>query len=62
MAGLGDDVMVGALIDRLVHHCHLVTLRGNSAPELDTSLWATTADITRKSAAGQEWVRASSAP
>ncbi len=26
----GDDVMSTALIDRLVHHCHLVTIRGNS--------------------------------
>ncbi len=26
----GDDVMVGALIDRLVHHCHIVNIRGNS--------------------------------
>jgi IstB-like ATP binding protein len=28
----GDDVMAAALIDRLVHHCHLVTIRGNSYP------------------------------
>lgn len=27
---LGDDVMAGALIDRLVHHCHIVNIRGNS--------------------------------
>jgi hypothetical protein len=27
---LGDDVMAAALIDRLVHHCHLVTIRGDS--------------------------------
>ena len=26
----GDDVMAGALIDRLVHHCHIVNIRGNS--------------------------------
>ena len=26
----GDEVMAAALIDRLVHHCHLVTVRGNS--------------------------------
>lgn len=25
----GDDVMAGALIDRLVHHCHIVNIRGN---------------------------------
>ena len=27
---LGDDVMAAALIDRLVHHCHIVNIRGNS--------------------------------
>lgn len=26
----GDEVMVAALIDRLVHHCHIVNIRGNS--------------------------------
>lgn len=26
----GDEVMADALIDRRVHHCHLVTIRGNS--------------------------------
>ena len=25
-----DDVMAAALIDRLVHHCHIVNIRGNS--------------------------------
>ena len=27
---LGDDVMAAALIDRLLHHCHVVNIRGNS--------------------------------
>jgi DNA replication protein DnaC len=27
---LGDDVMAAALIDRLVHHCHIINIRGNS--------------------------------
>jgi hypothetical protein len=27
---LGDDVMAAALIDRLLHHCHMVNIRGNS--------------------------------
>lgn len=27
---LGDDVMATALIDRVLHHCHLVNVRGNS--------------------------------
>jgi DNA replication protein DnaC len=26
----GDDLMAGALIDRLLHHCHIVNVRGNS--------------------------------
>ena len=29
-AALGDEVMAAALIDRLVHHCHFVNIRGNS--------------------------------
>jgi len=27
---LGDEVMASALIDRLLHHCHIVNIRGNS--------------------------------
>lgn len=27
---LGDEVMAAALIDRLLHHCHVVNIRGNS--------------------------------
>ncbi len=27
---LGDEVMAGALMDRLMHHCHVVNIRGNS--------------------------------
>lgn len=26
----GDEVMAAALIDRLLHHCHIVSIRGNS--------------------------------
>lgn len=26
----GDEVMAAALVDRLVHHCHIVNIRGNS--------------------------------
>src|SRR5690606_36168825 len=26
----GDEVMAAALIDRLLHHCHIVSVRGNS--------------------------------
>ena len=28
--GFGDDVVASALIQRLVHHCHIVNIRGNS--------------------------------
>ena len=35
-----DDVMAARLIDRLVHHCHLVTIRGNSyRMRQHTELW-----------------------
>ncbi len=27
---LGDEVMVAALLDRLLHCCHIVNIRGNS--------------------------------
>jgi DNA replication protein DnaC len=27
----GDELMAAALIDRLVHHCHIVNIRGNSS-------------------------------
>jgi DNA replication protein DnaC len=26
----GDEVMAAALIDRVLHHCHMVNIRGNS--------------------------------
>ena len=38
----GDEVMAAALIDRLVHHCHLGTIRGNSyRMRQHTALWQT---------------------
>ena len=30
---LGDEVMAAALIDRLVHHCHIVNIRGELLPD-----------------------------
>ena len=27
---LGDEIMAAALIDRLLHHCHIVNIRSNS--------------------------------
>ena len=38
----GDEVMAGALIDRLVHHCHIVNIRGNSYRMREhQALWST---------------------
>ena len=37
----GDEVMAGALIDRLLHHCHIVNIRGNSyRTRHHADLWA----------------------
>jgi len=37
---LGDEVMAGALLDRLMHHCHVVNIRGNSYRMREhTDLW-----------------------
>jgi DNA replication protein DnaC len=37
---MGDDVMAAALIDRVLHHCHLVNIRGNSYRMREhTELW-----------------------
>ena len=41
-AVFGDEVMAAALIDRLVHHCHIVPIRGNSyRMRQHTELWQT---------------------
>ena len=38
----GDDVMAAALIDRLLHHCHVVNIRGNSyRMRHHAELWST---------------------
>ena len=36
---LGDEVMVAALIDRLLHHCHIVSIRGNSYRMREHQQW-----------------------
>jgi DNA replication protein DnaC len=37
---LGDEVMAAALIDRILHHCHVVNIRGNSYRMREhTELW-----------------------
>ena len=36
----GDEVMAAALIDRLLHHCHIINIRGNSyRMRQHTELW-----------------------
>jgi DNA replication protein DnaC len=38
----GDEVMAAALIDRLLHHCHIINIRGNSyRMRHHTDLWRT---------------------
>jgi DNA replication protein DnaC len=38
----GDEVMAAALIDRLLHHCHIVNIRGNSyRMRRHSELWRT---------------------
>ena len=49
---LGDEVMAAALIDRLVHHCHIVNIRGNSYRMRDhQNLLQSGSDRRRKRAA-----------
>lgn len=50
----GDEVMAAALIDRLLHHCHIVNIRGNSYrlrhhAELRTALRGSTPKPKEKS-------------
>jgi DNA replication protein DnaC len=38
----GDEVMAAALIDRLLHHCHIANIRGNSyRMRQHSDLWQT---------------------
>jgi DNA replication protein DnaC len=42
VAVFGDEVIAAAFIGRLVHHCHIVTIRGNSCRRRQpTDLWQT---------------------
>ena len=45
---LGDDVMAAALIDRLLHHCHVVNIRGNSYRLREHREWLRTAAEKRR--------------
>ncbi len=49
---LGDEVLAAALIDRLVHHCHIVNIQGNSYRMRDhENLLQANSDRCRKRAA-----------
>ena len=37
---LGDEGMAAALIDRLLHHCHIVNIRGQQLPDAGASALA----------------------
>ena len=39
----GDEIMAAALIDRLLHHCHIVNIRGNSYRMREHQHWLRTA-------------------
>ncbi|MEX1183335.1 MAG: IS21-like element helper ATPase IstB [Gemmatimonadota bacterium] len=46
----GDEVMAAALIDRLLHHCHIINIRGNSfRMRHHTDLWQ---QLNEESASG----------
>ena len=45
---LGDEVMAAALIDRLLHHCHVVNIRGNSYRLREHQQWLRTAADKRR--------------
>ncbi len=45
---LGDEVMAAALIDRLLHHCHIVNIRGNSYRMREHQHWLRTAAEQRR--------------
>ena len=45
---LGDEVMAAALIDRLLHHCHIVNIRGNSYRMREHQDWLRAATEKRR--------------
>jgi DNA replication protein DnaC len=48
---LGDEVMAAALIDRILHHCHIVNIRGNSyRMRQHTEVWQTLRQSSEESA------------
>ena len=45
---LGDEIMAAALIDRRLHHCHIVNIRGNSYRMREHQHWLRTASDERR--------------
>ena len=45
---LGDEIMAAALIDRLLHHCHIVNIRGNSYRIREHQHWLQSASEDRR--------------
>ena len=45
---LGDEIMAAALIDRLLHHCHIVNIRGNSYRMREHQHWLQSASEDRR--------------
>ena len=45
---LGDEIMAAALIDRLLHHCHIVNIRGNSDRMREHQHWLQSASEQRR--------------
>ena len=45
---LGDEVMAAALIDRLLHHCHIVNIRGNSYRMREHQHWLPASEQQRE--------------
>ena len=48
---LGDEIMAAALIDRLLHHCHIVNIRGNSYRMREHQHWLRTASDEQREGA-----------
>ena len=55
---LGDEIMAAAHIDRLLHHCHIVNIRGNRyrMREYRTSCGLRPSSPARESCCDGSWV------
>jgi DNA replication protein DnaC len=60
---LGDEVMAAALIDRVLHHCHLVNIRGNSYRMREhADLWQSLAPAAEQATSRRAQRRAAAQP